>query len=148
MFALLEAPRHGYELLKMLRERFGTPASQSQVYPFLNELKLKGFVSVSLGKRGKKTYSLTRKGAAFVAGLSNKFSLLITAAVKKKVKPCVHCGCRMYESGVLKAWRGKKLAFCCEHCAKTYFKNQKTYYYTPNKSKTKLIKKPKNLAKN
>ena len=71
-FALLELlaerPRHGYELIKELEERFGGfyRPSPGTVYPTLQLLEDEGHLSVA-EQGGKKTYSLTESGHRLLA---------------------------------------------------------------------------------
>ncbi len=71
-FALLELlqerPMHGYEMMKALEEKSGGfyTSSPGSVYPTLQMLEDRGFVSVQEAD-GKKVYSLTDAGRAFLA---------------------------------------------------------------------------------
>ena len=71
-FALLELlterPMHGYEMMKELQERSGGmySASPGSVYPTLQMLEDRGFVTVSEAD-GKKVYTITDAGRAFLA---------------------------------------------------------------------------------
>ena len=121
LLLLKRGPVHGYELMKELERELGK-VSTSQVYPFLNELERKGYVKVEeRGARDKKVYSLTNKGRELVKELLHRFEDLINIAVSDKLKTCEHCGCKIYEGGV--ELKGKW--FCCENCAKAYFKLNK-----------------------
>jgi DNA-binding PadR family transcriptional regulator len=64
-----EKPRHGYEIIKALEERFGGMYSPSAgtVYPTLTLLEDLGYASVSVEEGGKKTYSITNEGRAYLA---------------------------------------------------------------------------------
>lgn len=59
---------HGYEMIKMLQERTGGryAASPGSVYPTLQLLEDRGFVTVSPSE-GKKVYTITDEGRAFLA---------------------------------------------------------------------------------
>jgi DNA-binding PadR family transcriptional regulator len=62
-----EKPRHGYEIMKELEERFGglyTP-SAGTVYPTLQLLEDQGYVRV-VEADGKKVYHITPAGEAFL----------------------------------------------------------------------------------
>lgn len=67
-----EKPRHGYEIIKVLCERVGGDYSPSPgvVYPTLTLLKGVGYASVTQDPTGRKLYTLTPGGKAFLA--SNK----------------------------------------------------------------------------
>jgi len=63
-----EKPRHGYEVIRALEERFGglyTP-SPGAVYPTLQMLEDMGCVTVSEGD-GKRVYQITDEGKRFLA---------------------------------------------------------------------------------
>ena len=66
---LEEKPRHGYEIIKALEERFGGMYSPSAgtVYPTLTLLEDLGYASVSVEDSGKKIYSITDEGRAYLA---------------------------------------------------------------------------------
>ncbi len=64
---LVDAPRHGYELIKLLEERsngFYTP-SPGMVYPALTYLEEIGYTTV-LAEGNRKSYSLTAEGRAYL----------------------------------------------------------------------------------
>ena len=64
---LRERPRHGYDIIKELEDRFAgvyTP-SAGTVYPTLQLLEDQGYVQV-LEQDGKKTYSITPEGERFL----------------------------------------------------------------------------------
>jgi len=64
-----EKPRHGYEIIKALEERFGGMYSPSAgtVYPTLTLLEDMGYARVNVEEGGKKTYSITDEGRAYLA---------------------------------------------------------------------------------
>jgi DNA-binding PadR family transcriptional regulator len=64
-----EKPRHGYEIIKALEEKFGGMYSPSAgtVYPTLTLLEDLGYASVSVEESGKKIYSITDEGRAYLA---------------------------------------------------------------------------------
>jgi DNA-binding PadR family transcriptional regulator len=66
---LEEKPRHGYEIIKALEERFGGAYSPSPgvVYPTLQLLEDQGFATVRPEQDGKKTYEITVAGRAYLA---------------------------------------------------------------------------------
>jgi DNA-binding PadR family transcriptional regulator len=65
---LAEKPRHGYEIIKELEERFGGAYSPSAgtVYPTLSLLEDLGYASVSPEEGGKKVYSITPEGTKYL----------------------------------------------------------------------------------
>ncbi|MGW6687909.1 helix-turn-helix transcriptional regulator [Streptomyces sp. NPDC054961] len=64
-----EAPRHGYEVIRLLEERFqGLYApSAGTVYPRLSKLEAEGLVTYAT-EGGRKVYSITEAGRAELAG--------------------------------------------------------------------------------
>jgi DNA-binding PadR family transcriptional regulator len=66
---LEEKPRHGYEIIKALEERFGGMYSPSAgtVYPTLTLLEDLGYAQVTVEEGGKKIYSITDEGRAYLA---------------------------------------------------------------------------------
>jgi DNA-binding PadR family transcriptional regulator len=66
---LEEKPRHGYEIIKALEERFGGTYAPSPgvVYPTLQLLEDQGFARIVPGPEGKKTYEITDAGRAHLA---------------------------------------------------------------------------------
>ncbi len=65
---LEEKPRHGYEIIKELEDRFGGAYSPSPgtVYPTLTMLEDLGYARVSQDEKGKKTYEITAEGTAYL----------------------------------------------------------------------------------
>jgi DNA-binding PadR family transcriptional regulator len=66
---LEEKPRHGYEIIKALEERFGGTYAPSPgvVYPTLQLLEDLGYARIMPGPEGKKTYEITEAGRAYLA---------------------------------------------------------------------------------
>ncbi|MBB6252255.1 PadR family transcriptional regulator [Nitrospirillum iridis] len=64
-----EKPRYGYEIIKAIEEKVGGGYSPSPgvVYPTLTLLEEMGHTVVSAGEGGKKLYTLTDSGAAFLS---------------------------------------------------------------------------------
>jgi DNA-binding PadR family transcriptional regulator len=65
---LSEKPRHGYDVIKVLEERFGGAYAPSAgtVYPTLTLLEDLGYASVSVEEGGKKIYSITDAGRKYL----------------------------------------------------------------------------------
>lgn len=65
---LAEKPRHGYEIIKELEERFGGTYAPSAgtVYPTLALLEDMGYASVTLAEGGKKVYGITPEGTQYL----------------------------------------------------------------------------------
>jgi len=72
---LKEKPRHGYEIIRELEEKTGGfyAPSPGAVYPTLQWLEEGGYVT-SEAKEGKKTYTITEAGLAFLAEKSKEAS--------------------------------------------------------------------------
>lgn len=70
-----EAPRHGYEVIRLLEERFqGLYApSAGTVYPRLSKLEAEGLVTHAT-EGGRKVYSITEAGRAELAGRSGELA--------------------------------------------------------------------------
>src|SRR5262245_20693512 len=70
-----ERPRHGYDVIKAIEDRFHgfySPSAGS-VYPILQELEDQGFVTSS-EESGKKIYSITKDGERELKANHDKFS--------------------------------------------------------------------------
>ncbi len=65
---LAEKPRHGYEIIKELEEKFGGAYAPSAgtVYPTLALLEDLGYASVTPEEGGKKVYSITPAGEKYL----------------------------------------------------------------------------------
>lgn len=66
---LEEKPRHGYEIIKELEDRFGGAYSPSPgtVYPTLTMLEDLGYAKASTDEGGRKVYAITPEGSAYLA---------------------------------------------------------------------------------
>ena len=65
---IAEQPRHGYELIKAIEERFGgsyTP-SPGVIYPTLAWLDDMGYARIEAEEGGRKRYGMTPEGDAFL----------------------------------------------------------------------------------
>lgn len=65
---IAERPRHGYELIRTIEERFGgsyTP-SPGVIYPTLTWLDDMGYATIEAEAAGRKCYRLTHEGEAFL----------------------------------------------------------------------------------
>ncbi len=124
IFMLLqESPKHGYELIEELGRRTGKKPSAGQVYPLLKHLKKNGCIklkSVVSGRKTKKVYSLTPEGRKLSSSLLTRFSDLMDAAIRQKLKSCAHCKCEIYRGACKEKINGRMLDFCCKSCANSY----------------------------
>jgi DNA-binding PadR family transcriptional regulator len=70
---LEEKPRHGYEIIKELEDRFSGAYSPSPgtVYPTLTMLEDLGYAKVSTDDGGRKVYTITAEGSAYLAAHSD-----------------------------------------------------------------------------
>ena len=117
---IANGPKHGYELIKELEEKFSKRVSASNVYPFLNILMKNKLIKFDkIGKRDKKVYYLTAEGNKFTHEMFDKFGDLINIAIEPRITTCP-CGCKIYAGGHAEKINGKLTKFCCSHCARTY----------------------------
>ena len=65
---LADKPRHGYEIIKELEERFGGAYAPSAgtIYPTLSLLEDLGYASVTVEEGGKKIYAITDAGRRYL----------------------------------------------------------------------------------
>jgi DNA-binding PadR family transcriptional regulator len=65
---IAERPRHGYELIKAIEERFGGSYSPSPgvIYPTLSWLDDMGYARIEAEEAGRKRYRITAEGEAFL----------------------------------------------------------------------------------
>ncbi len=65
---LEEKPRHGYEVIKELEDRFGGAYSPSPgtVYPTLTMLEDMGYAKANTDEGGRKVYSITPEGTTYL----------------------------------------------------------------------------------
>jgi DNA-binding PadR family transcriptional regulator len=65
---LEEKPRHGYEIIKELEDRFGGAYSPSPgtVYPTLTMLEDLGYAKAAQDEGGRKVYEITPEGIAYL----------------------------------------------------------------------------------
>jgi DNA-binding PadR family transcriptional regulator len=122
---LYECPCHGYDIIGRFKKRLGKEVSPSLVYPFLQKLEQKGLVKhtlKSIGAKEKKVFELTVKGRRLCENLFRRFSDLVAVAIEPSLEICASCGCKVYKGGHKESIHGKKMAFCCIHCALAYKK--------------------------
>ena len=118
VFLLNKSPKHGYELIKELKKCFGKEISAAHVYPFLKLLEKNRLIGhKKVEAREKKKYFITQKGRVFSKDLLSRFNDILDSMVAAKIKKCYHCNCEIYKNGFEKKVNGKKLTFCCKHCA-------------------------------
>lgn len=123
LILLYEEPCHGYNIMRKFKNAVGKEISPSMVYPFLRQLEQKGFVKHSIkavGTKKRKIFELTEEGKKLCRRLFKRFSMLVAAAIEPNVEVCANCGCKVYEGGYKEVVQGKKMSFCCIHCALAY----------------------------
>ena len=128
LMELYESPKHGYALIEALEDRLGKNISPSLIYPFLKTLEENGLVEAhkeSIGSKQRKVYKLTKKGRAFALHVFQRVNEILSQAIEPNLTACANCGCKIYEGGYTTEIDGKKIAFCCIHCAKTYLEERK-----------------------
>ncbi|TWB82836.1 DNA-binding PadR family transcriptional regulator [Nitrospirillum amazonense] len=102
-----EKPRYGYEIIKAIEEKVGGGYSPSPgvVYPTLTLLEEMGHTEVSVGEGGKKLYTLTESGAAFLE--ENRHVL---AAIKERLDKISAVRGWMPPAPVVRAMENLKMA--------------------------------------
>ncbi|TFH02947.1 MAG: hypothetical protein E4H14_17275 [Candidatus Thorarchaeota archaeon] len=126
LLLLGEGTNHGYGLIKEFKKRTGKTLSAGTLYPFLQKLEQREFISqsdMSVGNRPKLVYSLTAKGRQFADSLFQRFAAMTASAIDPSLETCASCGVRVYEGAHHEEIDGKTMAFCCSHCAAA-FKHQ------------------------
>ncbi len=127
LLLLSEGPIHGYGLIKEFKKRTGKTLSAGTIYPFLQKLEEQGLVKRSekaVGKKPKIIYSLTAKGKKFTDALFKRFAAITASAIEPSLQTCSSCGVRIYEGGYIEEIDGRKMAFCCVHCAAAFKEHQ------------------------
>ena len=117
---LYEGPAHGYSIISQFKKRVKKEVSPSLVYPFLQQLEVKGLVKHTnepVGEKERKIFKLTQEGRELCTGLFKRFAELVAIAIEPSIYVCAHCGCKVYEGGYREVIDGKETAFCCMHCA-------------------------------
>jgi DNA-binding PadR family transcriptional regulator len=85
---IAEQPRHGYELIKLIEERFGGSYAPSPgvIYPTLAWLDDMGYAAIDTEGAGRKSYSITPEGEAFLAANRTAADELLTRAGSGSVR--------------------------------------------------------------
>jgi DNA-binding PadR family transcriptional regulator len=96
---IAERPRHGYELIKEIEQRFGGAYAPSpgSVYPTLTLLEELGHIRASAAEGGKRLFEITDDGRAFlseneaaVAGVMNRMDLAARAMAGGAAPEVIH----------------------------------------------------------
>src|SRR5690242_21258228 len=104
---IAERPRHGYELIKVIEERFSgsyTP-SPGVIYPTLSWLDDMGYAAIEAEKAGRKCYRITAEGEAFL--IANRVA---ADALLSRVGPSGAGGADQVPAPVVRAMENLKLA--------------------------------------
>ena len=127
LLLLYEGGKHGYEIMSSIEARLGHPVSPSLVYPFLKLLEEHGYVASresNVGRKTRRVYSLTATGRDFCGRLFRQFTSIVSSAIEPSLQVCAHCGCRVYKDAYFQTVNGRKLAFCCKYCARSYVRER------------------------
>lgn len=114
--ALSRKEMHGYELIIEIEKITGKKPSAGQIYPVLRQMNAAGYMTFKTrhaGKKKIKSYRMTNRGEQFFSAMSKRFSALIEAALKAKIRVCAHCGCEIVKG----AYKRGGEYFCCVSCA-------------------------------
>ena len=77
---LNDQPMHGYQIITKIRKSFGVYFGPSTVYPLLNSLEKKGYVSSNWNmenERPRKVYTLTSEGQNLLNFTENSLHLIV-----------------------------------------------------------------------
>ena len=77
---LNDQPMHGYRIITKIRKSFGVYFGPSTVYPLLNSLEKKGYVSSNWNmesQRPRKVYTLTSEGQNLLNFTENSLHLIV-----------------------------------------------------------------------
>lgn len=124
---LFGGPMHGYQILEQLEARLGRRISPGLIYPFLRQLeerKLLRHRKVQIGRKTKKVYELTGNGKKFCMNIFRRVTIMVSQAIGPTLNVCASCGCKVYEGGHMQEVEGRKMMFCCIHCARTYLRDK------------------------
>jgi PadR family transcriptional regulator PadR len=95
-------PMHGYQIITKIRRSFGVYFGPSTVYPLLNSLEKKGYVTSRWNmesERPKKIYELTNEGKNMLSFTENSLNLLCKTIAKDTAATVVVSGLAQSFSG-------------------------------------------------
>lgn len=101
----------------------GSRPSSGKLYPFLHELRDRGYVTelATDDVRGRVKYRLTEKGEKLVEEIVERMGNIIDARLDMLLEQCHHCGVKLYDVKVFgKDSAGNQVSFCCTHCRDAY----------------------------
>ncbi len=120
LLVLHKGPTHGYQIMDEIERLTGHRPSAGEIYPFLKRLVDEGYLQVMEECKRRKVYELTEKGKELVEDTVERMASIVEAIVSSKLDVCANCGVKIYEGGVEMTINGKKLMFCCKHCAANF----------------------------
>ncbi len=120
LLVLHKGPTHGYQIMDEIERLTGHRPSAGEIYPFLKRLVEEGYLQVAEECKRRKVYKLTDKGVKLVEETVDRMASVVEAIVESKLDVCANCGVKIYKGGVEITIEGKKLRFCCKHCAANF----------------------------
>ena len=72
---------HGYKIITAIRRNFGAYFGPSTIYPFLNEMQEKGYITSqweTKHDRPRKVYTITSEGKNMLTGIEQSFSTIVS----------------------------------------------------------------------
>jgi len=126
LLVLHKGPTHGYQIMEEIERITGHRPSAGEIYPFLKRLVDEGYLQVTEECKRRKVYKLTDKGIELVEDTVERLISIVEAILGSKLDACANCGVKIYEGGVEMTIDGKKLRFCCEHCAANFLAKKGT----------------------
>jgi len=80
---IAQSPRHGYEIIKAIEERFngGYCPSPGVIYPSLSWLEEMGYIAVEPDENARKLSRITAEGAAFIEANRSAADELLTRTI-------------------------------------------------------------------
>jgi DNA-binding PadR family transcriptional regulator len=124
---LFSKPTHGYQILEELEAKLGRRVSPGLIYPFLRQLEQRRLLThkrIPVGKKTRKVYELTGDGRKFCTRIFRRMATMVSEAIEPTLSACAHCGCKVYGGGHIEAVDGRKMMFCCTHCARVYLQER------------------------
>jgi DNA-binding PadR family transcriptional regulator len=107
----------GYDLAKMIEDSTSKRPSSGKLYPFLNELEEKGFLTSKELERNKKVYQLTKTGNQLVDEIVERMKNLMDSRMSKMLDTCHTCGVKLYNPKIIEIDdQGIERKYCCIHC--------------------------------
>ncbi len=89
---LKNEPMHGYQIINKIRRNFGVYLGPSSIYPMMNVLERKGYISsewVTHAERPRKVFSLTANGHSILKFTENSLNLICSTLSNAAPTPAV-----------------------------------------------------------